>query len=530
MGNKLKTMLQIRRILQLLSKGGSSYSIGKEIGVSKNTVKSYRERFQASGQTYAQLLNLDDASLSGIAYPVKDHEKTPERMQALKNLLPAYLNRLKTTHSTREIIWKEYKKEYPDGYGYSQFCEYLSRYTIRQNAVMYLTHKPANELQIDFAGDKLSYVNKTTGEIVYCPVLVCTLPFSGYTYVEALPDMTQTQLIGAMNRCLFFLGGVPENICSDNLKQVVNKADRYEPKFAELIDWFALHYNTSFYAARVRKPKDKAMVERHVGIVYTRIYAIIEQMEHYSLSALNQAMWEQLKVFNDTKLQRKEYSRKELFDKDEKSLLQALPDNEFEIKHKAKAKVQTNYHITLGEDWHHYSVPYKYIGQSVEVIYDSNTVEIYKNFQRIAVHKRDFDKHQKTTREEHMPENHKISKQIGAYTPNDFLEKAQKIGPSVHELIRRIIDSKFFSQQIFKSCLGILRLENKYGKERVEKAARMALDSYKANYGTLKNILENNRDKLISEQTQKEPVTAQSHDNVRGQEFYSNLFSSISDN
>lgn len=523
-------MLQIRRILQLLSKGETPYAISKELCMSKNTVKAYYERLKLSGLTWERLQELDDNSLSEIAYITKQAASESPRLSTLKSLLPGYLKRLKSTHSTRETLWGEYRKLHPDGYGYSQFCEHLSRHTKQNEAVMRMVHQPANELQIDFAGDALKYINRNTGELISCPVLVCTLPFSGYTYVEALPDMKQARLIGALNRCLFFLGGVPWNISSDNLKQVVTKADKYEPKFTESMNWFALHYNTSLHATRVLKPKDKAMVERHVGIVYTRIYSIVEQVEYYSLEELNRAIIKQLHLFNAAKLQRKEHSRKDLFEEKEKPLLQALPKEEFETKHKTTAKVQKNYHIILGEDWHNYSVPYKYIGQKVDVVYDTQNVEIYKDIKRIAIHKRNFAKHQYTTIEEHMPENHKISKQIGGYTPDCFLEKGKEIGGSVHELMETVINNKFFSQQTFKSCLGILRLANKYGSERLEKASRMALDSHKANYNTVKNILKNNRDKLNNRGPTEKPVTANAHDNIRGSGFYTKLFSEISGN
>ena len=53
---------------------------------------------------------------------------------------------------------------------------------------MHLSHRAGDYLQVDFAGKKLHYIDVQTGEIVSCPVLICTLPFSGYTYVEALPS------------------------------------------------------------------------------------------------------------------------------------------------------------------------------------------------------------------------------------------------------------------------------------------------------------------------------------------------------
>jgi len=52
------------------------------------------------------------------------------------------------------------------------------------------------------------------------------------------------------------------------MKQYVIRADRYEPTFNEEAEQWAMHYNTELSATRVRKPKDKVSVERHVNIVY----------------------------------------------------------------------------------------------------------------------------------------------------------------------------------------------------------------------------------------------------------------------
>jgi len=528
MANKTITMVQIQRIMQLLMNGEKLSLISKELNLSLNTIKKYRSMFLASGLGYDQLLKLDSGSLSLLIYPKGESGCTTPRLGKLTGLFPGYVKRLKSTHITRELLWREYRKSYPEGYGYSQFCEHLSRFMLKSNAVMHLEHRPAEVLQVDFAGDKLGYVNKETGEIIGCPVLVCTLPFSSYTYVEALPNQSQANLIGALNRCLYFLGGVPHNLCSDNLKQVVNKADRYEPKFSELMSQFALYYNISLTATRVRKPKDKASVERHVGIAYSRIYAIVEQQEHYSLSGLNQSIATHLHALNNTMMQKKEHSRRGCFEQHEKPLLHPLPETGFALKHQTMAKVQRNYHVVLGEDWHNYSVPYQYIGKKVKLIYDTNHVEIYLDMKRIAFHIRSYGKHGYSTDNGHMPENHKISKQIGGFTPDDFLGQAKKIGPFTHELVKDIIENKFFSQQTFKSCLGTLRLKNRYGNQRLERACQIALGSFKKNYYTVKTILENNRDKL--EQGPGHEATPDKHPNIRGEGFYNDLFSGINDN
>lgn len=526
MANTSKTMLQIRRILQLLDQGSSSGKIAKELSISLNTVKKYIQNFHASGLSNKLLLEMDDSSLQLIVYPQKVISSQSDRRKQLSFLLPDFVKRLHNTHATRELLWAEYKKSFPKGYSYSQFCDHLHNYLLRYKAVLHLEHKPGETLQIDFAGDKLSYVNKLTGEIIQCPVLVCTMPYSNLTYIEALSDQTQINLIGALNRCLFYLGGVPCSIKSDNLKQVVNKPNRYEPQFSEVIDQFAIHYNVSFTAARVVKPRDKASVERHVGISYQQIYSVLEQKTFYSLQELNAGIGELLITLNNTPMQRKDHSRSQLFEQMEKPFLNQLPENPFEVKHQAMAKVMRNYHVILGEDWHNYSVPYQYIGKHVMLIYDLETVEIYHSMVRIAVHVRNQRKHGYSTQEHHMPSNHKAAVLAKGYTPEYFLNQAQKIGVNIHQVIIKIIEQRQFSEQTYNSCLGILRLKEKYGASRLESACLIALDGKMINYRNIHNILQNNRDQLPAPQTGN-AITQRNHSNIRGKDSYRGLFDQI---
>ncbi len=87
-------------------------------------------------------------------------------------------------------------------------------------------------------------------------------------------------------------------------------------------------------------------------------------------------------------------------------MLLPLAAEQYITKHTAKAKVQKNYQITLGENWHHYSVPFGFIGKLVNAIYDTDTVEIYYEHKRIALHKRSYKQHDFTTVKEHRPESH----------------------------------------------------------------------------------------------------------------------------
>jgi transposase len=223
---------------------------------------------------------------------------------------------------------------------------------------MHFEHLPGNYLQFDFAGKPLHCVDQQTGEIITCPVLVCTLPYSGYIYVEALPSARQEYVFGALSRCLENLGGVPRNMLSDNMKQYIQKNDRYEYTFQELSMQWSVHYNTNLDVTRPAKPKDKPSVENSVYISYLRVYAHMRHEEHYSLWELNKRINQLTEGLNSKKFQKLPGSRHQRFIKEEKPKLKPLPAEPFVIKHVTHGKVQKNYHVILGQDKHQYSVPY----------------------------------------------------------------------------------------------------------------------------------------------------------------------------
>ena len=281
-----------------------------------------------------------------------------------------------------------------------------------------------------------------------------------------------------------------------------------------------MHYNITLLATRVAKPKDKAKVENEVKIAYQRIYAPLRDTEFYDIHQLNHAIVIRLNAHNDKLFQQKDHSRKDQFLKDERSLLQPLPVTAFELKHQVIAKVQRNYHITLGENFNHYSVPYMHIGKSVSVIYDTDLVEIYYQHTRIAMHPRSYKKHGFTTTASHMPSGHLQYHQQKGYTPVYFLEKARLVGPAAYNYMDEVLKSRAFTEQTYNACRGILRLSIQYGSERLEAACRRALKGNSYNYRTIQNILIANHDSLADENSQLDLFSLPDHQNLRGPAAY----------
>ena len=251
----------------------------------------------------------------------------------------------------------------------------------------------------------MHYIDQQTGEQIACQVLVCTLPYSGYTYVEAMHSQQQEAFIAGLNHALYFFGGVPLNIKLDNLKSGVKKANRYDPEFTDLMMSFSDHFGLNCTTARVAKPKDKPHVEGAVLTSYRRIYAPLRNKFYYSLSALNAAILSQLEVHHSMRFQNKPDTRNGMF-ATEKLLLRPLPDKPFEKYCVVQAKVRKNYHVQLGQDKHFYSVPYQLIGKTLKVVYTQDTVEIYDQLTRVAFHQRISRSYGYTSVKEHMPVNH----------------------------------------------------------------------------------------------------------------------------
>jgi transposase len=522
MANKTLAMQKIRQILLFLKRDLSERGIAEQTGVSRPTIHSYKGIFDTSGFDYDTLLKLKDPELYEL---VKTKKKGPDLTPDVRKLYfleqaDYFISELGRVGVTRLLLWQEYLKEYPEGFSYSRFCELLDIQINLKSPTMVFKHNPGELLEIDFAGSKLSYVATSTGEIIACPVLIGVLPFSGFGYAKALPDASLAQVIPALNDILNYFGGVPLNARSDNMKQWVVRSCRYEPTFPQALEQWALHNHIGLLATRVRAPKDKPSVENQVKITYRRVYATIRNETFYSIQELNQGIRKALEAHHDINFQKKSFSRRELFTGQELPVLQGLPEHPYQFNHLTRAKVQKNYHVVMGEDWHFYSVPYHHVGKEVNIIYDTECVEIYYQLERIAVHRRNYKKHGITTLLEHMPEHHRKMAVQRGWTPDYYLKQAADNGPHTKEFFEKLMKSKISVHQAYGPFLGIMRLIKQYGGPRVEAACKRALTGNRYNYKVVATILENKMDRIEESPPEKSPMPH--HENLRGPQAFVN--------
>lgn len=405
MANKTIEMSKIRQIFRMYAQGTGKKQISSVTGIARNTVKKYLQKFGASQLSYAAIDTMTDHELDQVfATPIP--EPPDARYAQLLPLLPELEKQLKRKGVTRQQLWDVYHQQNPDGYGRSRFNHYIQEYIGRSQPVMHLEHKAGDKLFIDYAGDKLSIVDATTGEVQEVEVFVATLGCSQLTYVEAVSSQRKEDFIKACENALHYMGGSPAAVVPDNLKAAVIKSNKYEPRINETFADFAEHYSMAVLPARAYPPKDKALVEGAVKLIYRSIYLSVNQSVYTSLAALNSAIKEALESYNNALFKGRNYSRRSQFEEVERSALQPLAQYRYELKQQAIATVMKNVYICLRADTHYYSVPYRFIGKKVKLLFTSTLLEIYCEYERIAVHERRYAKYKYSTHTEHLASTH----------------------------------------------------------------------------------------------------------------------------
>ena len=509
------TMLNIRHLLRLYTQNQTKSEIIIQTGIHNHILKNIIKDFKASKLSFAEINELSDKDLEEL-FKKPPENLHSEKLKTLYSLFPQIDSELKRKGVTKALLYDEYKKKHPDGAGRSAFLLHFSQWKARKIPSMRQNHKAGDKLFIDFAGETLSITDKETGKIKQVQVFVAVLGASQYTYVEAVMTQRKEDFISACENALHFYGGVPAAIVPDNLKSAVTKSDKYEPTINETFDDFAEHYSTTILPARAYKPKDKAVVENTVKIVYTRIYARLRDDVFYSLESLNSAILIALEEHNNQILTGRDYSRKQQYEQVDKSALLPLSAMRYEFKKQLYATVAKNGHVSLSPDKHSYSVPFSCIGKRVKILFTGYNVEIFHDYERVALHKRVQSPFTYTTDKEHLPPAHRF---VAELEPEKLLVTADEIHKDVKLYITKILDAKKHPEALYKICMGVLNLSKKFGNERLTKACQRSLVFGIYNYRIVKKILESGLDIHEIEDITEETEMPQ-HDNIRGNDYY----------
>jgi transposase len=504
-------MCKISEIFRQRYKLKRSYrDIARSLNISISTINDYLARAKKAGLSWPFPEGMSEQELY-------DKFFLPIAQVAKQKPLPEWedvYRELRKKGMTLRLLWREYRDIHADGLGYTQFCERYRAYVKTITPVMRQVHKGGEKTFVDYAGMTVPWINPKTGEIHEAEIFVGALGASQFIFAEAtatqqLPDWIQSHI-----RMWEYFGGVSEIVVPDNLKSGVTKPHRYDPDVNANFQHLSEHYGFAIVPARIYEAKDKAKVENAVGCVTKQILAALRNITFTSIGEINAAIKPRLTALNNQSFQKMKTSRRELFEAVDKPALKPLPPERYYYADWVNAKIHIDYHFVF--DDHYYSVPYQYIHRPVQIRATSKTVECFYQGKRIAAHIRSHVRYGYTTLAEHMPPNHRAQAE---WSPERMKRWANKIGPQTAQFIEHMIAARTFPPQAYRACLGLLRLGERFGEERLEKACIIALSAGVTRYQQVESILKKRLDTLPHSHGQTEPIMS-NHENIRGPDYY----------
>ncbi len=451
------SMKKLREAYRLKFELGYSHrTIAESLGISPSTVSDYVKLFSLSGLSWEKAKELSGDELEKRIYR---HPETPGSRP--KPDFKKIRAELKRKGVTLQLLWKEYKDAYPDGFGYTHFCVEYQKFSRTLAPIMRFNHKAGESCFIDYAGLA--------------------------TATQSLADFLSSHV-----RMFEYYGGVCEKLVPDNLRTGVTKSHRYDPDLNPNYTLLAEHYGVAILPARVREPTDKSKVEVAVQCVEREIIAALRHPTFKSLSEINAAIRPLLEKLNHRPMQKMKMSRYQQFIEFEKECLKPLPTYAFQYKEHKLASVHLDYHIEV--DKRYYSVPYQYIQKKVDVYLTDKIIEVFYQGQRIALHQRTYLKKYKfTTLEEHMPPNHKaFREELNDSEIEKLLAWAKSLGDVVFECVKKFFLVRTFPQQAIRAVFGLKRLHRQYGHQSFVLACQKSLAQNRYRYQFIEEVLKHN--------------------------------------
>jgi transposase len=509
---RILTMRHLRRVLRLHHEGTPTREIVRVVGISRTTVQRALERAKAADLSWPLSDDLTDEVLEarlfagpGIAAGVVRRRPEPDWGELVRELRrPAV---------TMMILWEEYRQTWPEGYGYSRFCELLREFQQRLSPVMRQHHVAGDKLFVDYSGKRLGISDPVTGEIRMAEIFVAVLGASNYTFAEATWSQKLPDWIGSHVRLFRHIGGVTRLLVPDNLKSGVNRASFYDPEINRSYGRMTAHYDVGVLPARPKKPRDKAAVESGVRFAQGYIIGRLRNQIFFSLDEANAAICLVMTRMNTRVMRKLGVSRADLLESLDRPALRALPETDYEYAEWKLVRAGLDYHVEI--EGFYYSVPHALIRKQVDARITTGTIELFHRGQRVAAHQRRYGSAPRHgTDADHMPRAHR---HYAEWSPERFQRWGAEMGPETEGLIIAILSRRPHPEQGFRTCMGVLRLYKALASDRAESVSAYAVAVGALNSKSVASIIAHNLDLAAPAQ---EGDSVDSHANVRGPLYF----------
>lgn len=477
-------MIDVVEVLQHWHAGRPKSVLADSLGIDAKTVRKYVAPAEAAGLAPGgpSLSRAEWAGLVSQWFPELVDARARSRTHAQIEAHRAAIVEMRKTN-TVATIHQRLRDEAGLAVGITAFRTYMAAAFPDEAArdkvtVLRPEVPPGEEAQIDY-GFLGHWSDPVANRVRKVWAFVMVLVASRHMFVRPVLSLDARSWVAAHVAAAVFFGGLPRRLVPDNLATGVRKADIYDPKMNRAYADFAAHYGVLIDPARLRKPKDKPRVERPMPYVRDSFWRGRDWASEADMQtrALTWCM-EVAGVRSHRSLEGA--SPLSVFNAVEAEALIGLPRSPFELAGWSKPKVGPDCHIRVGRTL--YSVPWRYIGQSVDAKETERIVEVFVGTELIKTWVR-LGRGKQTDNSDFPPE--KIA--FFMKTPTWCRRRAAELGDNVAAVVGELTAPEIMSG--LRSAQGVVGLGDKYGAERLDAACARALAVGDPSYRTVKGIL-----------------------------------------
>lgn len=498
MARKEYMVVDIVDILRRVQNGYSIRAIGRATGMDRNTLRKYLRLAYKKGFGKNGLCDLDIIAREVVS-EVQSHLPGPERSfeQILLPHKGTIASWIENDHLTLTKIHIKLSRIGVE-VGYQSLYRFVTVHIglASKTTVRMADTEPGEVAEVDFG--RLGFLYDPVSErkrIVHG--LVVTLCASRHQYVHVTFTQDLSSLISGIEDAWAFFGGMTKKVVIDNLKAAVVKSDRYAPIFNRTFLEYSEFRGFIIDPTRSNDPTGKPKVERQVPYVRKNFFAgeTFRDLSHVQEEAIRWCRDIAGMRIHGTTRKRPLIA----FNEEEKSCLLPLTEERFDVPRWGSVKVHPDHHIRFGNSL--YSVPTQYIGKEVSVRKDSRLLRIYHRGSLVKTHSALPQGRRSTDYTDYPKEKTPYAMRSCTY----YVDKAGEIGPSVERFAGLLLSGTFPWTKL-RQAQKLLRLPDRYGKERVEKACERSLAFDLVDVRRVEEIIQKGLIEEETEERRQEPL------------------------
>lgn len=477
------TMIEVREVLRRWLAGAAKKEIAGFLGLDPKTVRRYVRAAESCGLTPGDGNALTEETFTSVLAALEPRRacsagETWKRCEAARERIEAWL-RSRVRLSKIHRLLKREGVDVP----YSSLHRYATRvlgFGRKAPSVPVADAPPGKEVQLD-TGWMDHVLPDAAGRRRRMRAWIFTPVLSRYRFVWPCFGETTQSAIEACEAAWAFYGGVFETVIVDNTKAIVHHAD---PVAAQLNVTFLEYAQARGFAvdtARVRKPRDKARVERTVRDVRDDCFAgeILRSLEDAALRGRTWCAVEYgMRRHSTTQRMPREH-----FESTEKTLLRSPPSEPYDTPLWSEPRVAPDQHAQVAKAL--YSLPREYRGCVLRARADRCQVRFYKGTTLVKVHARQ-PAHGRATDPQDFP---KDAFACGQRDARYLLEQAQTRGENVGRFAKALLDVPLPWTRM-RRVYKLFALSKRYGNERLDAACAKALAAELVDVSRLARMLE----------------------------------------